>query len=183
MADPSVHVTAVITHRVRPGREAGYEEWIKGIAADSRSFDGYLGAHIIRPELGLSSDHVIVVQFDTCAHLEAWMQSETRKGWVKRVQPLILEPESIKMLTGLEPWFQLPGQPFNSPPKRYKQAILVWIGVAITFSAVSPILAALLSTWPVIVLMLVKLTLIVWLLNYVVMPFLTRRLRGWLYRG
>ena len=61
--DPSVHVTAVITHRVRPGRETGYEEWIKGIAADARKFEGYLGAHILRPELGLSSDHVIVLAF------------------------------------------------------------------------------------------------------------------------
>ena len=52
--DSSVHVTAVITHRVRPGREPGYDEWIKGIATDALSFEGYLGAHIIRPELGVS---------------------------------------------------------------------------------------------------------------------------------
>ena len=46
--DSSVHVTAVITHRVRLGRETGYEEWLKGIAADSRNFEGYQGAHILR---------------------------------------------------------------------------------------------------------------------------------------
>jgi antibiotic biosynthesis monooxygenase (ABM) superfamily enzyme len=181
--DSSVHVTAVITHRVRPGRETGYEEWIKGIAADSRNFVGYLGAHILRPELGVTSDYVIVLQYDTCEHLETWMQSETRKGWVERVKPLILEPESIRVLTGLEPWFQLPGQPSHSPPKRYKQAILVWIGVASTFLVVSPLVAALLSSWPGILAMLVKLTIMVGLLNYVVMPFLTRRFQGWLFRG
>lgn len=181
--DTSVHVTAVITHRVRPGRETGYEEWMKGIAADSRSFDGFLGAHILRPELGVTSDYVVVLEFDTCPHLETWMQSETRKGWVERVKPLIREPESIKVLTGLEPWFQLPGQPPHSAPKRYKQAILVWIGVASTFLVVSPLVAALLSSWPGILLMLAKLTIMVGLLNYVVMPFLTRRFQGWLFRG
>jgi len=118
--DPTTSVTAVITHLVRQGREAGYDEWLQGIGADARVFNGYLGAHILRPELGLSSDHVIVVQFDTCQHLEAWMQSETRRGWMERVQPLIREPESIKVITGLEPWFQLPGQPQQAPPKRYK---------------------------------------------------------------
>ena len=183
LMDPTVQVTAVITHRVRPGREAGYEEWLKGIAADAGRFDGYQGAHILRPQMGISPDHVVVVQFDTCAHLEAWMQSETRKGWVERVQPLIREPESIKTITGLEPWFQLPGRPSQAPPKRYKQAILVWVGVASTFSAVSPLLAALLSSWPAIILTLVKLTIMVWLLNYVVMPFLTRCFKGWLFRG
>ena len=181
--DSSVHVTAVITHRVRPGRETGYEEWLKGIAADSRNFEGYLGSHILRPELGVTSDHVIVLQFDTCQHLETWIQSESRKGWLERVKPLISEPEVIKTLTGLEPWFQLPGQTYHSHPKLYKQAILVWIGVAASFAVVSPLVAALLASWPGILMMLVKLTIMVGVLTYGVMPFLTRRFQGWLLKG
>jgi antibiotic biosynthesis monooxygenase (ABM) superfamily enzyme len=110
------------------------------------------------------------------------MQSEVRKGWVERVKPLILEPESIQVLTGLEPWFQLPDQPSHSPPKRYKQAILTWIGVAGTFLVVSPLVATLLSSWPGILMMLIKLTTIVLLLTYAVMPFLTRCFKGWLFR-
>jgi antibiotic biosynthesis monooxygenase (ABM) superfamily enzyme len=111
------------------------------------------------------------------------MQSNTRKIWVERVKPLIDEPESIKTLTGLEPWFQLPGQPSHSPPKLYKQAILVWIGVAASFLVVSPLVAALLASWPGILMLLVKLTIMVALLTYVVMPFLTRRFQGWLLKG
>ena len=180
--DPSVQVTAVITHRVHPGRETGYEEWIKGIAGDSRNFEGYLGAHILRPQLGLSPDYVIVVQFDTCPHLEAWMQSEIRQGWVERVKPLIREPESVKVLTGLEAWFQLPGQPFQASPRRYKQAILVWIGVVSISLLVSPHVSALLSSWPWILRVLVNMGITVLLLTYWVMPFLTRRFKGWLFR-
>jgi antibiotic biosynthesis monooxygenase (ABM) superfamily enzyme len=52
------------------------------------------------------------------------MQSESRKDLIERVKPLIPKPESIKVLTGLEPWFQLPGQPILTAPKRYKQANL-----------------------------------------------------------
>ena len=111
------------------------------------------------------------------------MQSESRKGWIERVKPLISEPESVKTLTGLEPWFQLPSQPTHSPPKRYKQAILVWVGVASTFLVVSPLVAALLSSWPGILMMLIKLTIMVGLLTYGVMPFLTRRFQGWLLKG
>ena len=48
---------------------------------------------------------------------------------------------------------------------------------------VSPIVAALLASWPGILMMLVKLTIMVGLLTYVVMPFLTRRFQGWLLRG
>jgi antibiotic biosynthesis monooxygenase (ABM) superfamily enzyme len=46
--NPNVHITSVITHHVGLGREPGYKEWIKGIAADARNFDGYLGARIWR---------------------------------------------------------------------------------------------------------------------------------------
>lgn len=181
--DPSISVTAVITHRVRPGREAGYEEWIKGIATDARSFNGYLGAHILRPELGVSPDHVIVVQFDTCPHLEAWMQSDLRKGWIERVQPLIREPESVKVLTGLEPWFQLPGQAKPAAPKRYKQALLVWVGVAGLSLIVGPLVASLLAGWPEFLRILINTGIMVALLTYWVMPFLTRRFKGWLFRA
>ena len=179
--DPSIQVTAVITHRVRPGREAGYEEWIKGIGADARSFNGYLGAHILRPELGVTADYVIVVQFDTCEHLEAWMQSQTRQAWVERVKPLIREQESIKVLTGLESWFQLPGHPPQAAPKRYKQAILVWIGVVSISQLVSPLVSTLLASWPEMLRVPLSMGITVALLTYWVMPFLTRCCKGWLF--
>jgi hypothetical protein len=181
--DPSLHVTAVITHRVRPGREAGYEEWLQGIAGDARRCHGYLGAHILRPELGVSSAHVIVVEFESCQQLDSWLQSETRRSWAERVKPLIREPESIKVLTGLEPWFQLPGQAAQAPPKRYKQAILVWIGVVIVAMLVGPLVNSLLAAWPSTLRLLITMGITVTLLTYWVMPFLTRRCQAWLFRA
>lgn len=181
--DPSISVTAVITHRVRPGREAGYDEWLKGIAADARNCTGYLGAHILRPELGVSSDHVIVVQFETCQHLDAWMQSETRRSWIERVQPLIREPESVKVLTGLEPWFQLPGQPRQMAPRRYKQALLVWVGVAGLSLLVGPLVGTLLPGAPQVLHMLISTGITVALLTYWLMPLLTRCFKGWLFKA
>lgn len=61
--DPSISVTAVNTHRVRPGREAGQG---------------------------------IVVQFETCQHLDSWMQSKPRRSWIERVQPMVQEPETVR---------------------------------------------------------------------------------------
>lgn len=181
--DPSMSVTAVITHRVRAGREAGYEEWLQGIAADARNCTGYLGAHILRPELGVTSDHVIVVQFQTCQHLSAWMQSETRHHWLERVQPLIRQPESVKVLTGLEPWFQLPDQPRQPAPRPYKQALLVWLGVAGLSLLVGPLVGTLLPGAPQVLHILISTGITVALLTYWVMPFLTRRFKGWLFKA
>ncbi|MEM7795926.1 MAG: hypothetical protein AAF579_15920 [Cyanobacteria bacterium P01_C01_bin.118] len=111
---------AVITHRVKSGHTEGYEEWIKGISADARQFQGHLGVNTLRPQPGASSDYVIVLQFDACANLNAWLNSDIRKGWIDWVQPLIQEKESVQVLTGLESWFQLPKQAAAPVPKRYK---------------------------------------------------------------
>ena len=181
MNDLSQHVTAVITHRVRSGRETGYETWIKGIAADARQFEGHLGVNILRPQPGNSSDYVIVLQFDSCPHLNAWLNSDVRKGWIDRVQPLIQEQESVQVLTGLEGWFQLPKQAGPAAPKRYKQALLIWVGVMIVSLGVHPWLAPVLQYLPWLLRLAVSVAITVALLSYIIMPRLTRWFKRWLF--
>ncbi len=181
MVDKTQHVTAVITHRVRSGREAGYEEWIKGIAADARQFEGHLGVNILRPQPGATSDYVIVLQFNSCPNLDAWLSSDIRKHWIDRVQPLIQEQESVQVLTGLEGWFQLPSQVTPKAPKRYKQAILVWVGVMMVSLFVHPLIAPMMQYLPWLLQVAVSVAITVVLLSYVIMPRLTRWLKGWLF--
>lgn len=181
MTDNSQHVTAVITHRVRSGREAGYEAWIKGIAADARQFEGHLGVNILRPQPGATSDYVIVLQFDSCPHLNGWLNSDVRKGWIDRVQPLIQEQESVQILTGLESWFQLPKQASPKAPKRYKQAVLIWVGVMLVSVLVTPLLTPILQYLPWILRVAISVAITVVLLSYLIMPRLTRWFKGWLF--
>ena len=181
MTDKSQHVTAVITHRVRSGREVGYETWIKGISADARQFEGHLGVNILRPQPGASSDYVIVLQFDSCPHLDDWLNSDVRKAWIERVRPLIQEQESVQVLTGLEGWFQLPKQSPAPAPKRYKQAILIWVAVMIVSLFVNPLLAPVLQYLPWLLRVAVSVAITVILLSYVIMPRLTRWFKGWLF--
>ncbi|MEO1386377.1 MAG: antibiotic biosynthesis monooxygenase [Cyanobacteria bacterium J06634_6] len=180
----SQSVTAVITHQVRSGRETGYEEWLKGIAAAARQFEGHLGANILRPQPGATPNYIIVLQFESSAHLDTWLTSEVRNDWIERVQPLIQEQESIQVLTGLEAWFQLPQQSSSyKPPKHYKQAILVWVGVMIVSLLVSPLVAPLLAPLPWILRVAINVAITVSLLSYGIMPYLTRWFKGWLFDG
>ncbi|MEM9568509.1 MAG: antibiotic biosynthesis monooxygenase [Cyanobacteria bacterium P01_E01_bin.34] len=179
-ADKNQHVTAVITHRVQPDCTSSYEEWIKGISADARQFDGHLGVTILRPQPGASADYVIVLQFDSCSHLNAWLDSDIRKSWIDRVQPLIQDQESVQILTGLEGWFQLPKQIGPVAPKRYKQAILVWVAVMIVAICVQPLLAPALQYLPWLLRVKINVAITVILLTYVIMPRLTRWFKRWL---
>lgn len=175
-------VTTVVSHHVRPGREPGYEAWLKGISQVAQTFEGYLGMSVFRPQADESLNYVLVVQFDACSHLLAWLHSEIRHEWLDRATPLLLEPEDLQTHTGLETWFEIPTrlkQPLS--PKRYKQAMLVWLGVMGVSLLFKPILEPLLAGLPPLVAMACSVAVTVSCLTYFVMPQLTRIFKGWLY--
>jgi antibiotic biosynthesis monooxygenase (ABM) superfamily enzyme len=174
-------VTAVISHRVKRGKERDYEKWLEGIAAAARQFDGHLGVNIFRPQSGVSTDYTIVLKFDRCSHLQAWLESETRKIWIERVKSSIEQPENIQILTGLETWFRLPGQPLKAPPPRYKMALVTWLGVFIAVAIFSRLLHPLLADLPLLFSQFITTGLVVAFLTYFLMPRLTRLFHRWLY--
>ncbi|MGD1865804.1 MAG: antibiotic biosynthesis monooxygenase [Phormidesmis sp.] len=177
----SQSVTAVITHRVRDGRSEGYEEWIRGISTAARAFPGHMGVSTLRPQPNSPLDYVIVLQFESGDYLSDWLNSAVRKDWIGRAAPLIQEQESIQILSGLEAWFQLPGQPVHKPPKRYKQAILVWLGVTSVALLISPLIAPLIAALPWVLRVAINVAVTVTLLTYVIMPQLTRLFKRWLF--
>lgn len=179
--DEDAQVTAIISHVVRPGREQGYEEWFRGIAADARTFKGHLGVSTIRPHDHAHPEYVVILKFDRYDNLKTWLESDVRRDWIERLQPLIEKPESIQTLTGLETWFSLPRQPLKAPPPRHKMILVTWLGVFVTLAVVSRLLSPLLSGLPILLNQLVTTGLVVALLTYVIMPRLTQLFQRWLY--
>ncbi|MBD2466051.1 antibiotic biosynthesis monooxygenase [Oscillatoria sp. FACHB-1407] len=173
-------VTAIISHVVRPGREQGYEEWFHGIAADARKFKGHLGVSTIRPHEHNHPEYVAILKFDHYDNLKTWLESDIRREWIERLQPLIVKPESIQTLTGLETWFTLPHQLLKAPP-RYKMALVSWLGVFVTLAILSRLIAPLLEGLPVLLHQLITTGLVVLILTYGVMPQLTKLFKNWLY--
>lgn len=175
------HVTAVITHLVKPGREEGYQEWIEGIIPVAKTFKGHLGINILRPQKGVTGEYIIVLHFDHHEHLQAWLESDVRREWIERAKPLIQESENIQVLTGLETWFELPRRPQKFPPKRYKMALLTWLAVFVTLSTVRYLLSPLLVPVPELLAQIITIGIVVCILTYIVMPQLTRLFYKWLY--
>src|SRR4028119_2168224 len=87
-------VTAIISHLVRLGREQGYEEWFYGIATAVGKFKGHLGVNMIRPRDQAHPENVAIVRFDHYENLKKWLESDTRREWIERLQPLIEKPEA-----------------------------------------------------------------------------------------
>jgi uncharacterized protein len=173
-------VTAVISHYIRPGRESGYEKWLKGISQVARQFKGHNGTTVIRPQSGSRTEYVIILRFDRYQNLYQWMRSPERKEWIERAQPLIEKPENVQVfLTGLETLVSLPNTAPVAPP-RYKTAFVTWIGVFLCVSILGYFLGPYLAGLPYLLNQAIMTAIVVILLAYVVMPQLTRLFYKWL---
>jgi uncharacterized protein len=174
--------TTVVRRTVRRGKEAEFEEWLKGIMRDAMTFDGHLGTGIIRPSRKSRPEYIIVFRFDTYDHLLAWETSEIRRAWVQRVLPLITGETSVQRMTGLEYWFTVPEQPGTSPPPRYKMAFVTWLALTPLVMVIPPLIVRLLGPLPWWGEIMIIAAIMVLLMTYVVMPQMTRLFSFWLYR-
>ena len=76
---PSEAASVLISSRVPVEEEGAFLDWQRQISAAESRFDGFLGHKIERPVPGVQDDWVVVLSFDTEAHLNAWIDSPERK--------------------------------------------------------------------------------------------------------
>jgi antibiotic biosynthesis monooxygenase (ABM) superfamily enzyme len=122
-------VTTTVTRRAKPGHEPFYEEFLEGIIAAATRFPGHLGVEVFRPESASAGEYRVVYRFDSGEHLRAWLDSAEHAAWLERAEPHVIGPMRTQLVTGLETWFTLPGQPAKAPPPPYKMALLTWITI------------------------------------------------------
>ena len=173
-------VTVLYSRRVKPGREADFEAWARGIVAAARQFPGHLGASVL--DAPGSREYHILFSFADPRSLRAWQDSEERRRWLARVGELLEADRGLQQLTGLETWFKLPGSnvPTMKPPPRWKMWLISLMAVyplVLAFQALAvPRMVGLPLPLRALLFPLVLLTL----MTFVVMPVVTRVLHRWL---
>jgi antibiotic biosynthesis monooxygenase (ABM) superfamily enzyme len=173
-------VTTTVTRRVRPGHETAYEEFLEGIIAAASRFSGYLGVEVFRPPAG-GDEYRTVYRFDSSENLRRWLDSDERASWLERAEPHAVGPMRTQFLTGLESWFTLATQPGIPPPPPRKMALLTWITIFPLLTVIVTVLAPLLDGVALVPRLAITTAVMVPLMTWVVMPRVTRLLRGWLY--
>jgi antibiotic biosynthesis monooxygenase (ABM) superfamily enzyme len=173
-------VTTTVTRRVRPGHEAFYEQFLAGIIAAAREFDGHLGVEVFRPPPG-GNEYRVVYRFDSTEHLQAWLDSDVHAAWLQRAEPHVIGALHREVLTGLETWFALPGNPATPPPPRYKMALVTWITIFPLISAIVALIGPSIAGLALVPRLAVTTAIAVPLMTWLVMPAVTRLLRAWLY--
>ena len=173
-------VTVVVARRVRPGAEAAFEQWASEASQAAAIFPGHLGAALQRPNAADGADYVLLFRFASLADLRRWEASDERRHYLALAEPLTEGDPTVRLLTGIEGWLVPPPGATGAPP-RYKMALVTGAAIFPLVVVLNALSAALLQGTPPLFRTLLTIAVVVLLMTYVVMPWLSRLLRGWLY--
>lgn len=169
-----IHVA--ITRKVLPGKEAEFKEALRQFLGESFLHGGVHGALMISSMPGSDNREVGILRtFADEAERDTFYNSQQFKDWEAYASTLTEEPVYRK-LTGLEAWFRSPGA-----PPRWKMALVTFCGVYPTSLFLSFIFGQLNLALPPAPRAIVFALLMVGILTWVVMPFLTKLMKGWLH--
>ncbi|MFD1604811.1 antibiotic biosynthesis monooxygenase [Flavobacterium artemisiae] len=177
--------SVVISHHILDGKEQQYEQWLDEIFPVTKHSNGFIDLQIVRPIPHLTFVYTVIIRFDTIENLKTWMNSEERKMWIKKANPLFRKNDNYQIKSGLDFLFSNESEN-NKVPVRWKQFLVTW-------SAIYPLsLLIPLVTLPFLSFLqipknhffeaLISSACIVFLMVFVVMPNYTKIIKKWLYK-
>jgi uncharacterized protein len=177
---PNEPVTAVFNWTVQPDKEQEFEHLMHNVHRVARTFPGHMGVTTLKSPARPGSIQS-VLRFDTARHLEGWLHSPARQKVLKPLEE-IAHAETTKA-SGLETWFELPGQ-LVTPPPRWKMVLTTFIAIYPLSLLFGFFLNPHIDGLPVWLRALFLPIFAPIILTYILMPFLTQRvLKRWLYRN
>lgn len=179
-ADLTSGVTEVIITQIDPHHEQAYMEWSSKIHQVEAQFEGFRGVYIQSPKSNGGRHWITLLQFDTPAHLDTWLNSEERKNILKEGMPLISSLETSRMASPFAGWF--------SSIAKGEEAPSVWQQTMIVLLILFPIVMLelkYLSPWTAhlnnSLATFIGNTISVTLIAYPFMPIVLPLLKWWLY--
>ncbi len=173
--------TLVLSRAVIPGHEEAFEAVLRRLATEASAFPGHEGLTVLRPQPGGPATYAIVAHFATRQGMDAWLSSDARARLVAEADLHSAGRLRTRYLSGLEGWLVQPRSPVVLPPARWKIVVISLAGIVPLLEAVSYLLAPHLAWVPPWGRPLISAAALIPLMQYAVMPVLTRAARGFLY--
>ena len=133
---------------------------------------------MVRPQPGGADTYAVVAHFATGQDMDRWLSSDVRAKLVAEADRLSAERLQTRYLSGLEGWLAQPDFSVVLPAARWKIIVLSMAGIVPLLEAVSYLLAPHLAGLPAWARPLISASILIPLMQYAVMPNLTRVTRG-----
>jgi antibiotic biosynthesis monooxygenase (ABM) superfamily enzyme len=165
-------VTVVVTRVVRPGREEEFDRWAAELDEAAKLSEGHLASVRLHDDQGLNH---LVHLFDDHRHLEAWESSPRRRELIDRGNEL----SEVRRTTadGLHSWFSV-----TTTSPRWKSFLLTWLAVFPILLVLSTLFRWIAPGLPQPILLAASSLTLTALLTWVVLPWVSGRVRPWLFR-
>lgn len=174
-------VTVVVSRVVNPGHEQDYDEWVKKLAEAARQSPGNTSVTILVPAPGKSGLHHVVLRFQDEKSMHIWETSYIRQKLSNEADAF--SRRSRQEATGLETWFSIPECPELETPPHWKMAVVTFFAVYVLSTGILKLLKWLFKDMNFYLEGVLVAALLVVILTWVVMPFLSRYVfRKWLYK-
>ena len=171
--------SAVIIHRIPGDQEEWFLDWQRGVTAAAEAFSGYRGTDIYPATSLRPGVWVVVLHFDEDRSLQQWLDSPTRAEWVAKLTARIGTFDVTPLAGGFGVWFAEQSER-GKPPPGWKMVATVLLALYPTVMLLTIFPGPFVQPLGFAVAMVIGNALSVSLLQYVVMPVLTRILRPWL---
>jgi antibiotic biosynthesis monooxygenase (ABM) superfamily enzyme len=177
--DERVPVTVVVTRMVPPGKEPDFEVWQEKMIDAASKLEGHLGVSVIRPVDKAQPEYVTIFKFDHYSNLKKWLQSDVRLQLLEESKAFAPEDPKVQILTGLESWFTMPGQP--RAPQKYKMVALTSVAIFLLVNGVGFVAGPLVEGLSGLARSAVLTPVTCFIMTYWAMPSMTRLFAKWLY--
>ena len=177
-------VTTSVARRIEPDREHDFIAWTDAGIALARTFPGFLGGGWLRSSK-VPGEYYVMYRFENHAQVDDWVSSPVRKAWLSRGEGIAVEYATHR-LSGIEGWFEPQStltqavRVMGAPPPRWKQAITIWLGFFPLSLAINIGIIAHLGDTPLVVKTLIATLVSTPLMVYLLLPWITARLKRWL---
>ena len=175
--------SAVVVQRVPPAAVDAFLEWQREATRAAEGFAGYCGTDIFPPARGRGDEWVVLIRFDDEESLARWLDSPERGRRVEELRAKVGDFDLKTLGDGFGPWFVRQDQTQAAAPASWKMALTVLLALFPTVMLLTIFVGPLTSPLGLAASMLVGNAMSISILQWVVMPRLTKGLDPWLRRG
>jgi antibiotic biosynthesis monooxygenase (ABM) superfamily enzyme len=175
---PSEAVTLVSSVQLRPEAEDEHRRLHDQAMGQARALGGLARDELLPAIVGAQPETVSLLTFVDRASLDRWLASDDRREAVARMDHLIEGERTVNVVGDFAGWFGAQA----GEAKRWKQAVVIWFALVPTSMATAAVRSALLPELDGVAAVALSAVVNIIILTWLVMPTLTKALRGWLVR-
>jgi antibiotic biosynthesis monooxygenase (ABM) superfamily enzyme len=173
-------IAAVILRNAQAVCNREFETWAEKVDQFAQKFDGFLGAAIIPRRNGSHNKYGILVRYAGCDQLRSFIDSLEFEEYLKDSDLLMVGEISEQEIQKFEPDPVLYDPSISIiRPAKYKVALLTFIMLYPMLLGVSTLIAMIFKGFSRPLLVFFTLLIMVPLMTYVIMPWVTKLARLW----